>query len=102
MKKKTLLMVAGAGALVYWLYRQEKIKARNAANTKSECEEAGGTWYPRVGGDSGICGPYEKPEPSTIRNADECIANGYSYGGYGAAAPYCYDHRKVDEWWLRS
>ena len=94
MKTKTLLMVAGAGALVYWLYRQQKTKARNAANSESECKEAGGTWYPRVGGDSGICGPYKKPEPNTIRNAEECIAQGYFWGGSGFVAA-CFENEEA-------
>ena len=62
MKTKTLLMVAGAGALVYWLWK------KNA----------------------------NKPEPNTITDGEECIANGYTYGGRGSV-PHCYDHRKYDE-----
>ena len=96
MKTKTLLMVAGAGVLVYWLYRQQKIKARNAANSESECKEAGGTWYPRIGGDSGECGPYKKTDPSTIMNGDECIAQGYYYGGCGVRAA-CFENKQAAE-----
>ena len=47
MKTKTLLMVAGAGALVYWLWKKNNDKRkvdRENASTKSECEQAGGRW----------------------------------------------------------
>ncbi len=47
MKTKTLLMVAGAGALVYWLWKKNNKGseiAKENASTKSECEQAGGRW----------------------------------------------------------
>ena len=46
-------MVAGAGALVYLLWK----------NSKSD-----------------------KPEPNTIMDGEECIANGYFWGGNGVRA----------------
>ena len=64
MKTKTLLMVAGAGALGYLLWKKIKAEAN-------------------------------KPKPSEIRDGEECIANGYTYGGYGIV-PHCYDQRKYD------
>ena len=65
MKTKTLLMVAGAGALVYLLWKKVKAEAN-------------------------------KPKAHEITDGDECIANGYTYGGRGAI-PHCYDQRKYDE-----
>ena len=47
MKTKTLLMVAGAGALVYWLWKKNNKGseiAKENASTKSECERSGGDW----------------------------------------------------------
>jgi hypothetical protein len=62
MKTKTLLMVAGAGALVYWLWKKnsdsqkkiiggsdlEKQVLLSQATTKEECELRGGMWYPEI------------------------------------------------------
>jgi hypothetical protein len=56
MKTKTLLMVTGAGALVYFLWKMAS-----------------------------------KPHPSTIRNYEECVANGYYWGNIGYA-PACYQN----------
>jgi hypothetical protein len=47
MKTKSLLMVAGAGALVYLLWKNNNKGseiAKENASTKSECEQAGGRW----------------------------------------------------------
>jgi len=62
MKTKTLLMVAGAGVLVYWLWKKnksadsqydmkpmggsdlEKYAFQKNAKTKEECELHGGRW----------------------------------------------------------
>jgi len=55
MKTKTLLMVAGAGALVYWLWKKNNKAseiAKENASTQSECEKAGGRWI------------YDSPTPS--------------------------------------
>jgi len=65
MKTRTLLMVAGAGALGYLLWKKNKVEAN-------------------------------KPKPHEITDGDECIANGYTFGGRGIV-PHCYDHRKYDE-----
>ena len=99
MKTKTLLMVAGAGglALLYWKwYRPKRAERKRAlASNQYECEElAGGTWYPRVGGDSGICGPNKKPDPSKIMNGEECIAQGYFWGGSGVVAA-CFENEEA-------
>jgi hypothetical protein len=59
MKTKTLLMVAGAGALVYWLWKNNKAKpeftydsrddlgmplVKDNFQLKIECERSGGDW----------------------------------------------------------
>ena len=59
MKTKTLLMVAGAGALVYWLWKKNKAKpefevystdelgmpiVKDSQQLQFECERSGGTW----------------------------------------------------------
>lgn len=47
MKTNTLLMVAGAGALVYWLWKNNEPKCDRAfpeRMTKKCCEESGYYW----------------------------------------------------------
>lgn len=50
MKKKTLLMVAGAGALVYLLWKKDKAENSDPyereRKRKAKCEYLGGTWLP--------------------------------------------------------
>jgi len=74
MKTKTLLMVAGAGVLVYWLWKKNNkggeiakkdaplkgdnvtkkgsegvaLKPLSQAATKEECRSLGGDWWPEV------------------------------------------------------
>lgn len=55
-------MVAGAGALVYWLWKKSKAEAN-------------------------------KPKAHEITDGDECIANGYFWGGSGYVAA-CFESRE--------
>ena len=70
MKTKTLLMVAGAGALVYLLWKKNNKGseiAKENASTKSECEQAGGRWM------------FGRPAPSCPTCPTQQVEVGYCF-----------------------